>query len=95
MALKKRESNTYKVGRDSSTGKFIPVKQAERRKSTAVVETIKIKDRTYSTHSDPIHTTSGVSGAEIIRGLKIKQSDVQAAKNLVEKSQKGKTTHKK
>jgi hypothetical protein len=32
---------TKKIGRDAKTGKFIPVKEAERRKSTAVVETIK------------------------------------------------------
>lgn len=30
-----------KIGRDAGTGKFIPVKEAERRKKTAVVETIK------------------------------------------------------
>jgi len=29
-----------KIGRDAKTGKFIPVKVAERRKATAVVETI-------------------------------------------------------
>jgi len=34
-------SKTRKIGRDARTGKFIPVKEAERRKSTAVVETIK------------------------------------------------------
>ncbi|GJL67271.1 MAG: hypothetical protein NPIRA05_22420 [Nitrospirales bacterium] len=32
---------TKKVGRDAGSGKFIPVKEAERRKKTAVVETIK------------------------------------------------------
>lgn len=32
---------TYKVGRDAKTGKFIPVKVAQRRKATAVVETMK------------------------------------------------------
>ena len=30
-----------KIGRDAGSGKFIPVKEAERRKNTAVVETIK------------------------------------------------------
>ncbi len=29
-----------KIGRDAGTGKFIPVQEAERRKKTAVVETI-------------------------------------------------------
>ena len=32
---------TRKIGRDARTGQFIPVKEAERRKSTTVVETIK------------------------------------------------------
>ena len=40
-----KKSTTFKVGRDARTGKFIPVKQAERRKSTTVVvETIKKKN---------------------------------------------------
>jgi hypothetical protein len=30
-----------KIGRDAGTGKFIPVKEAQTRKGTAVVETIK------------------------------------------------------
>ena len=34
-------SKTFKIGRDAKTGKFIPVKAAERRKATAVVETMK------------------------------------------------------
>ena len=34
-------AKTRKIGRDARTGKFIPVKEAERRKSTTVVETIK------------------------------------------------------
>jgi len=29
---------TYHVGRDAKTGRFIPVKEAQRRKKTAVVE---------------------------------------------------------
>lgn len=32
---------TRKIGRDAGNGQFIPVKEAERRKRTAVVETIK------------------------------------------------------
>ena len=32
---------TRKIGRDARTGQFIPVRTAQRRKSTAVVETIK------------------------------------------------------
>jgi len=32
---------TYKVGRDAGTGLFITVKEARRRKKTAVVVTIK------------------------------------------------------
>lgn len=38
MAAKK----TFKVGRDAKTGHFITVKKALQRKSTAVVETIKV-----------------------------------------------------
>ena len=36
-----KKPTTYKVGRDARTGHFIPVDVAQRRKSTAVVETIK------------------------------------------------------
>lgn len=36
-----KKGKTFKVGRDAKTGKFIKVKEAERRKSTTVVETIK------------------------------------------------------
>ncbi|MFC2150797.1 hypothetical protein ACFLQV_04775 [Calditrichota bacterium] len=32
---------THKVGRDAETGRFIPVKEAERRKKTAIVETVR------------------------------------------------------
>jgi hypothetical protein len=46
MRIVMKNNITYKVGRDSKTGRFIPVKVAEKRKSTATVETIKkpIKD---------------------------------------------------
>ncbi len=30
-----------KIGRDAGNGRFIPVRQAQRRKKTAIVETIK------------------------------------------------------
>jgi len=33
-------SETFQVGRDAETGRFISVKEAQRRKKTAVVETI-------------------------------------------------------
>ena len=36
-----KKSTTRKRGRDAGTGQFIPVKEAERRKKTAIVETIK------------------------------------------------------
>lgn len=39
------KKKTYKVGRDAKTGKFITVKEAQRRKKTAIVETIKRKKR--------------------------------------------------
>ena len=36
-----KKAKTYKVGRDAGTGRFITVKEAKRRKKTAVVETMK------------------------------------------------------
>jgi hypothetical protein len=33
--------DTRKIGRDAGNGRFITVKEAERRKKTAVVETVK------------------------------------------------------
>jgi len=33
-------AKTHKIGRDAGTGKFIPVKEAERRKGTAIVERV-------------------------------------------------------
>ncbi len=35
--------STTKIGRDAKSGKFIPVKQAQRRPATTTVETIKRK----------------------------------------------------
>lgn len=35
-----------KIGRDARTGQFIPVKEAEKRPSTTVVETIKVPTKT-------------------------------------------------
>jgi hypothetical protein len=35
----KQEPETFQVGRDAKTGRFISVKDAQRRKKTAVVET--------------------------------------------------------
>ncbi|MHB1051001.1 MAG: hypothetical protein ACYC09_13050 [Bacteroidota bacterium] len=34
-----------KIGRDAYTGAFIPVSEAQRRKKTAIVETITVKPR--------------------------------------------------
>jgi hypothetical protein len=36
-------AKTTKIGRDAKTGHFMPVKEAEKRPSTTVVETIKKK----------------------------------------------------
>ena len=33
-------ANSIKIGRDAGSGKFIPVKTAQRRPKTAVVETV-------------------------------------------------------
>jgi len=38
-----KKAKTQKIGRDAGTGRFIPVSEANRRKKTAVVETIKKK----------------------------------------------------
>jgi hypothetical protein len=42
MAKKK---DSRKIGRDAETGRFIPVEEAERRKKTAVVETVRGKSK--------------------------------------------------
>ena len=39
--MARKRTVTTQVGRDAKTGRFIPIKEAKRRKSTAVVETIK------------------------------------------------------
>ncbi|WP_286182953.1 hypothetical protein [Labrenzia sp. R4_1] len=36
---------THKRGRDAKNGRFLPVKVAERRKATAIVETVKSKKK--------------------------------------------------
>ena len=36
----RQASETFQVGRDAKTGRFIPVKDAQRRKKTAIVETM-------------------------------------------------------
>ena len=40
-----KKKGDVKIGRDAGTGRFIPVKEAERRKKTAVVETIRKKKK--------------------------------------------------
>lgn len=41
----KSGGGTQKIGRDAKTGQFMPVKEAQKRRSTAVVETIKKKGK--------------------------------------------------
>ena len=43
MAAKK--GTDRKIGRDAKTGRFIPVEEAKRKRSTAVVETIRKKGK--------------------------------------------------
>ena len=43
QTMAKKIGTTFKVGRDAKTGRFIPVKTAQKRKRTAVVETMKRK----------------------------------------------------
>ena len=92
-----KKAKTSRIGRDAGTGRFIPVKEAERRKKTAIVETVKKKPSSRVVSLKPIHTTSGVSGAAIIKSLNIKQSDVKAAKKLITSKKSGvkKTSKKK
>ena len=40
---KRTKKPSEKRGRDAITGQFIPVKEAKRRKKTAIVETVKRK----------------------------------------------------
>ena len=39
---RKSQTTTFKVGRDARTGRFISREEAQRRKSTAIVETITV-----------------------------------------------------
>ena len=43
MTKKSQETYTFKVGRDAKNGQFITVDAANRRKATAVVETMRIR----------------------------------------------------
>lgn len=45
--LKEGKMADQKIGRDAGTGKFIPIKEAEKRPKTTVIETIK-KDKKKS-----------------------------------------------
>lgn len=42
---RKRKSATFKVGRDARTGRFITVKKARRNKNTAIVETVRKRNK--------------------------------------------------
>lgn len=39
--MSKNKAGSQKIGRDAGNGQFIPVKEAQRRPKTAIVETIK------------------------------------------------------
>ena len=43
--MARKRSTTIKVGRDAKTGRFILVKEAKRRKSTAIIQTIRRKGK--------------------------------------------------
>ena len=99
MATKKKTANTYKVGRDTTTGRFIPIKDAERRKKTAVIQTIKKSAVKRSKLPKPmiVHVSKGVSGSTIIKELKINKKAVKAAEKIIEKTfcKKSKNSRKK
>lgn len=40
-----KKTDTFKIGRDARSGEFIPVKEAQRRPKTTIVETIKKRKR--------------------------------------------------
>lgn len=46
-AERKRDMAVRKIGRDAKTGRFIPVKEAERRPTTTVVETVRIPSKKW------------------------------------------------
>jgi hypothetical protein len=52
--LRIKKMNKFKIGRDAGNGQFIPVKEAQERKNTATVETIKIPT---PTKTDPKKST--------------------------------------
>lgn len=39
------KGKTRKVGRDAETGQFIPIKEAEKRPKTTVIETVPVPDK--------------------------------------------------
>jgi len=41
--MAEKKDTTTKIGRDAKTGRFISVKEAQQRKSTTTVETVKKK----------------------------------------------------
>ncbi len=49
--MARKRAVTTKVGRNAKTGRFIPIKEAKRRKSTTVVETIKQSGKAKSAAS--------------------------------------------
>lgn len=36
---------TRKIGRDAKTGRIIPIEEAQRRKATAIVQTVKVPSK--------------------------------------------------
>ena len=55
--MARKRAVTTQVGRDAKTGRFIPVKEAKRRKSTAIVETIKQSGKTKYAASRRVGTS--------------------------------------
>lgn len=39
------QMKTRRIGKDAKTGKIIPIKEAERRKATAYVQTVKVSSK--------------------------------------------------
>jgi hypothetical protein len=76
--------SSYKRGRDARTGQFIPVKEAERRKTTAVVETVKVGQSNTGKQTGPTYRTiksapkrGNISRTSIERAVKVVSSSIK------------------
>jgi hypothetical protein len=104
----RKDGNTRKIGRDASTGKFIPVKEALKRPKTTVIEVIKTSDSFISSgkpynigirkgkisNASDRNNTFSKSGTSLsIRTtLGITDRDIKVAKKVLSKKMKKEIT---